>query len=56
MPDDMDAASEPVIPAGLSPDELFARAMQSVRMTGGGAHGWEPPEIAKPRAFFPDTK
>ncbi len=39
--------------AGVSPDELFARGMQSARMSGGGAHGWEPPTPAEVAHLFP---
>ena len=39
---------------GLSPDELFARGMQSVKMTGaGGLTTWEPPSAAEAAALFP---
>ncbi len=39
---------------GLNPDELFARGMQSVKMTGaGGLTTWEPPSTAEAAALFP---
>jgi serine/threonine protein kinase len=39
---------------GLSPDELFARGMQSVKMTGaGGLTTWEPPPVAEAALLFP---
>lgn len=39
---------------GLSPDELFARGMQSVKMTGaGGLNTWEPPSIPEAARLFP---
>ena len=39
---------------GLSPDELFARGMQSVKMTGaGGLTTWEPPSVAEAAVLFP---
>jgi len=53
MPDES-APTDPALPAGLPPDEMFARAMQSVRMThSGGAHGWEPPSIGETARLFP---
>ena len=52
MPDDADSSSiseqgsVPSILNGMSPDELFARGMQSARMTGGGSlQSWEPPSL-----------
>ena len=45
----------PSILGGMSPDELFARGMQSVRMTGGGSlQSWEPPTIAEAARLFPN--
>ena len=45
----------PSILGGMSPDELFARGMQSVRMTGGGSlQSWEPPSIAEAARLFPN--
>ncbi len=45
----------PSILGGMSPDELFARGMQSVRMTGGGSlQSWEPPTVAEAARLFPN--
>jgi hypothetical protein len=42
---------------GVSPDELFARGMQSVRMTGGGSmQNWEPPTVEEAARLFPNYK
>ncbi len=39
---------------GLKPDELFARGMQSVKMTGaGGGNAWEPPTKDEAARLFP---
>ena len=39
----------------MSPDELFARGLQSVRMTGGGSlQSWEPPTVAEAARLFPN--
>ena len=41
--------------SGLNPDELFARGMQSVKMTGaGGLTTWEPPSVAEAARLFPN--
>jgi serine/threonine protein kinase len=40
---------------GLKPDELFARGMQSVKITGAGGLGtWEPPSIDEVARLFPN--
>ena len=53
MPEESEP-TEPTLPGGVSPDEMIARAMQSVRMTGGaGAHGWNPPSIEESARLFP---
>jgi serine/threonine protein kinase len=45
----------PSIMGGMSPDELFARGMQSVRMTGGGSlQSWEPPSVEEAERLFPN--
>jgi serine/threonine protein kinase len=50
-------ASAPSLLGGLNPDELFARGMQSVRMTGGGSmQNWEPPTIEEAARLFPNYK
>ena len=57
MPDDDSTPDNPALPSilgGMSPDELFARGMQSVRMTGGGSlQSWEPPTVAEAARLFP---
>ncbi len=41
--------------SGLNPDELFARGMQSVKMTGaGGMTTWEPPSVPEAARLFPN--
>ena len=38
----------------MDPGELFARELNSVRMSsGGGAHGWEPPSDEEVARLFP---
>ena len=61
MPDDADSSSiaeqgsVPSILKGMSPDELFARGMQSARMTGGGSlQSWEPPSLDEACRLFPN--
>ncbi len=55
-PDQSDAAL-PSMLGGLNPDELFARGMQSVRMTGGGSmQNWEPPTVAEAARLFPNYR
>jgi serine/threonine protein kinase len=61
MPDDADSSSIseqgslPSILNGMSPDELFARGMQSARMTGGGSlQSWEPPSLDEACRLFPN--
>ncbi len=45
----------PSILGGMNPDELFARGMQSVRMTGGGSlQSWEPPTVMEAARLFPN--
>ncbi len=43
----------PTVIRALRPDEVFARAMQSVRMTQSGAGGWQPPTVAEAARLFP---
>ncbi|MGB8166903.1 MAG: serine/threonine-protein kinase [Chthoniobacteraceae bacterium] len=43
----------PTAIGAIHPDEMLARAMQSVRMTGGGADGWQPPTVAEAARLFP---
>ncbi|MGB8166904.1 MAG: bifunctional serine/threonine-protein kinase/formylglycine-generating enzyme family protein [Chthoniobacteraceae bacterium] len=38
----------------LRPDEIFARAMQSVRMTAASRGGWTPPSDAEIARLFPE--
>ncbi len=48
-------APEPSLLAGVTADELFARGMQSVRMTGGGSvQNWEPPTVSEAARLFPN--
>ena len=49
------AASAPLPTAiqALRPDEVLARAMQSVRMTRTGAGGWQPPTVDEAAHLFP---
>ena len=54
---DSNGAPLPSVLGGLNPDELFARGMQSVRMTGGGnMQNWEPPTVAEAARLFPNYK
>ena len=40
---------------GLNPEELLARGMQSVRMTGGGGFtDWSPPTVTEAARLFPN--
>ena len=50
-----DDAARPTDLHGLDPAELFARGMQSVRMSTGGSgrHGWTPPSLAETARLFP---
>ncbi len=49
------AAPENSILGGLKPDELFARGMQSVKMTGaGGLAEWTPPTLEEAARLFPN--
>ena len=50
-----DAAAAPLPSAlrALRPDEVLVRAMQSVRMTSGGANGWTAPTLAEAARLFP---
>ncbi len=45
--------SLPTILGGIDPGELLARGMQSAKMSGSGAHGWESPETAEAARLFP---
>src|ERR1043166_4337289 len=48
-------ASAPSLLGSVSVDELFARGMQSVRMTGGGnMQNWEPPTLEEAARLFPN--
>src|SRR3954447_23015406 len=49
------SANPESILGGLSPDELFARGMQSVKITGaGGLTNWEPPTVPEATRLFPN--
>lgn len=53
MPDAPTPAREKVL-GDLSPDELYARGMQPVKMTGAGTlANWEPPTIQEAAKLFP---
>ncbi|HSI14642.1 MAG TPA: protein kinase [Chthoniobacter sp.] len=55
--DPQNDAPAPSMLAGVTPDELFARGMQSVRMTGGGSmQNWEPPTIDEASRLFPNYR
>ncbi len=47
------AARLPTEIGHLPPDQMLSRAMQSVRMTRGGADGWQPPTVAEAARLFP---
>jgi serine/threonine-protein kinase len=44
---------QPSLLGGVAPDEMFARGMQTVKMTGGGAAGWTPPTLEEAARLFP---
>jgi len=47
----------PSVLGGLNTDELFARGMQSVRMTSGGnMQNWEPPTVTEAARLFPNYR
>ena len=50
------SAPDPSVLNGLNPEELFARGMQSVKMTRGAglAADWEPPTIEETARLFPN--
>jgi len=55
IPSPENDAAAPSLLGGMSPDELFARGMQSVRMTGGGSmQNWEPPTVEEAARLFPN--
>ena len=47
------AAPLPSVLRALRPDEVFARAMQSVRMTSAGPGGWTPPTVQEAARLLP---
>ena len=50
------AQPDPSLPTnlgGIDPGELLARGMHSAKMSGGGAHGWEPPTPEEVAHLFP---
>ena len=53
-PDEPPPPEDPSLLGGVSPDELFARALQTVKMTTGGAGGWQPPTLAEAATLFPN--
>ena len=54
----MEAAEAPLPSAiqSLRPDEVLARAMQSVRMTHAGEGPWQPPSVAEAAQLFPTVR
>ncbi len=48
-----DRVEHPLARRQLPPEEMLARAMQSVQMSSGGAHGWEPPTVEETARLFP---
>ncbi len=44
----------PSVIRSLRPDEVLARAMQSVRMTQTGRGGWQPPTVEEAARLFPE--
>jgi len=59
MPEESDDPPQPPVPeqptllGNLAPDEMFARGMQSVKMTSGTAGTWQPPTIGECAQLFP---
>ena len=54
---DMPGATDAPLPTALRelhPDEILARAMQTVRMSGRNARDWQPPSVEKTARLFPN--
>jgi serine/threonine protein kinase len=47
------AAPAPSVLRGVQPDQVLARAMNSVRMTSAGTLGWTPPRVEEVARLFP---
>ena len=47
------SAPLPTVIQSVRPDEVLARAMQTVRMTHTGAGGWQPPTVEEAARLFP---
>ena len=47
-------SEQPTLLGSLAPDEMFARGMQSVKMTSGTAGAWQPPSIEEANRLFPN--
>ncbi|MEP6669979.1 MAG: hypothetical protein ABJF10_12545, partial [Chthoniobacter sp.] len=59
MPEETDPPQEPLpeqptLLGNLPPDEMFARGMQSVKMTSGTAGTWQPPSVEEANRLFPN--
>src|SRR4051812_7428796 len=60
MPDENNSSPEPPPPGqptllgGMVPDEMFARGMQSVKMTSGAQGMWQPPSVEEAMGLFPN--
>ena len=48
------AAPLPTILQSVQPDEVLARAMDSVRMSSAGVNGWTPPSVKDAALLFPN--
>jgi len=44
---------QPTLLGNLAPEEMFARGMQSVKMTSGTAGTWQPPALEEAARLFP---
>jgi len=49
-------AALPTAIRGLNPGELFARGMETPRMSGEPGHGWTPPSVQGAPRFSRTTK
>ena len=45
---------QPTLLGNLAPDEMFARGMQSVKMTSGAQGTWQPPSVEEANRLFPN--
>ena len=53
MPEETEP-SQPILPEGVDAGDLLARGLQSAKMSGGGAHGWEPLTVGEVAGLFPN--